>query len=60
MAWNDPENKNKNPWGNDKNQSELDDLIKKILASLKSLFGDKTMRSQGQWSAGNKDDHDGR
>ncbi|MEC9206131.1 MAG: FtsH protease activity modulator HflK [Pseudomonadota bacterium] len=42
MAWNDPENKNKNPWGNDKNQSELDDLIKKILASLKSLFGDKT------------------
>ena len=42
MAWNEPGDKNKNPWGNQKgNKSELDDLIKDFISSLKTLFGNK-------------------
>ena len=42
MAWNEPGDKNKNPWGNQKgNKSELDDLIKDFISSLRTLFGNK-------------------
>jgi len=42
MAWNDPGDKNKNPWGNQKgNKSELDDLLKDFISSLRTLFGNK-------------------
>ena len=42
MAWNEPGDKNKNPWGNQKgNKSELDDLLKNFISSLRTLFGDK-------------------
>ena len=40
MAWNEPGDKNKNPWGNNKgDKSELDDLIKNLVSSFKTLFG---------------------
>ena len=42
MAWNEPGDKNKNPWGNQKgNRSELDDLLKDFISSLRTLFGNK-------------------
>ena len=42
MAWNEPGDKNKNPWGNQKgNKSELDDLLKNFISSLRTIFGDK-------------------
>ena len=42
MAWNEPGDKNKNPWGNQKgNKSELDDLLKNFISSLRTLFGNK-------------------
>ena len=48
MAWNESDDKNKNPWGTNKgNKSDLDDIINSFIRSIKDLFGNKGSDSLG-------------
>ena len=58
MAWNEPGNNGRDPWGggnrNDQGPPDLDEVVKKLQQSLNGLFG-----KAGGGSGGGSDSGDG-